>query len=123
MKDSSKHQQHVHPLYLPLVISGVVFWTFLYFISDRLLPSHLRKSLTASQLKDMRSRIVSTLHALYAFAISIYLLSSDDEFSKLSIIHGTEESDFLFSYTLGYFIYDFILILTDWKQLGGMYCY
>ena len=111
--------QEPPPFYYLIIGSSVVCWALLYGVSGVFLPESIKKSRPPHVVKDLKSRVVSSIHALYAFAIAIYFFTTDWRFADWDLMHGSDEFSIAFATVVGYFVYDFILICTDWKHLGG----
>lgn len=112
-----------------LVALSTILWAGLYSISEHLLPSKyiemIKASCTPSEWKDIRSRLVSNIHALYSCFIAIYFYKNDPKFQSWDIVYTSDSFSLASTGTLGYFLYDYLLIMTDFESLGGlgMFCH
>ena len=117
----------IHPLpsiFWSLVAGSAVLYTVLYFVSDSLLVSIsplLRKNCSQkSEWKDLKVRFVSTVHALVTFGLSVMMLTRDTQFQSLDVSYGSDVFSLIYSQSLGYFVYDSVVLITDLKAMGGL---
>lgn len=126
---------HPSPLSLQIVLASVIFHTLLYWSSDlyffRLRLTHsvdgkllqLMHGDHKTKRMDWNSRVVSNFHALTMLMLCVMALMDLDGsglmvHQKLDLL--TPLSHFICCYSVGYFIYDFVLILATYPQLGGL---
>lgn len=104
------------------VALSTAFWTALYSVSSYFLPQYelMKSSSSKSELKDLKSRVISSIHALFSCGNSLYFLLNDETFKELSILHSNDTFCLTTAPSLGYFIYDYFLIMTDYESLGGL---
>jgi len=121
----TRETSYLHPFphyYLLTVSLSFCFFAVLYFVSGWLLPGYakLKKNCSPGELKDLKSRVVSNVHAVYAVAAAFYLFATDEKLRGMDLLYGSDEITLFYGVSMGYFIYDLLLILTDFSTLGGM---
>jgi hypothetical protein len=102
--------------YGAIVLFSAIFWWFLYLLPiQRMAPQKLVEKWN----KDLQSRVISSLHAIYASGLSCYFFYTCTEFSQFNLTFGTKFCGMMYGTVVGYFLYDWILIMSDPKQMGG----
>jgi hypothetical protein len=95
---------------LQLIAASTGFWLLLFLIT---ILGFSRKGLTDKQTWDIRNRLVSAVHGVFAYYSSVYALTY---WRGFGLVNSPLET-FIVSVSLGYFIYDtlamFCLSLND----------
>jgi hypothetical protein len=109
-----------------LVIGSSLFFTFLYRLCHPFMMRFFRDSYGNLKREDQvewNSRAVSNVHALIAVVGSLYVLfwseSADEYIDEIDVNYGCTMGAYCLTLSMGYFIYDTILVLLHYKQLGG----
>ncbi|KAL9650834.1 hypothetical protein ABK040_001884 [Willaertia magna] len=114
------------------IIGSLIFHAFCYLILadiiSKKLSSTFRKKIfyDHKERKEWNSRVVSNIHAIITSIVSLYCLmtvywSDHNEDKSTSLLSRKSNACFfLLSYSVGYFIYDLIIVITNYPHLGGI---
>lgn len=89
----------------------------LHFLVDKIgMNTTHYKSLSPKDRKEFQARIVSTLHALVAFSVCLYVVITDIEF-RGNPVHGHNVlAHWCYSLGIGYFVADSTQVLGAWLE-------
>ncbi|XP_015080716.1 transmembrane protein 56-like [Solanum pennellii] len=108
------------------VIGGVFACKLVYDLSQIFTSIYFKRyaGLSKFQQVEWNNRSISTIHAIFITAMSLYLafwsdLFSDDQLSGLVIMRSSTLSTSILGVSLGYFLTDLAMILWFYPSLGG----
>jgi formate-dependent nitrite reductase membrane component NrfD len=103
---------------MPLILASAVFWQAFYLLSAHLSENNAHyKIMTRRKQIDWRMHVTSTLHALISSIGVIGILTSPEHISNP--IHGySKYAEQVFSITIGYFIWDIYVCITNFSLTG-----
>ncbi|KAK4355826.1 hypothetical protein RND71_024797 [Anisodus tanguticus] len=109
------------------VIGGIFACKLVYDLSQIFTSIYFKgyAGLSKSQQVEWNNRSISTVHAIFITAMSLYLafwsdLFSDDQLSGLVTMRSSTLSTFVLGVSAGYFITDLAMILWFYPSLGGL---
>ncbi|XP_074308976.1 uncharacterized protein LOC141643641 [Silene latifolia] len=109
------------------VLCGILACKLIYDSSQLLSAMCFKHYGSLPRMKQVEwdNRVISTLHAVFVAALSIYLafwsdLYADDEQRGSALFRSSAFSTFVLGVSVGYFISDISMILWFYPALGGM---
>ncbi|GAB2213511.1 hypothetical protein Droror1_Dr00017818 [Drosera rotundifolia] len=108
------------------LIAGILACKVIYDLTDRISSLHFKSysGLTKAQRIEWNNRGMSTVHAVFIAAMSLYFvfwsdLFGDDRTTELVTFRSSALSTFALGVSVGYFIADLSMILWLYPSLGG----
>jgi hypothetical protein len=98
-----------------------LFWEGVYSFASTCSENNKHYQVMSPVKKaDWRMHITSTIHAAVSSVGVIFVLFSKEHY--LNPIYGTTRlAEFIFSITLGYFVWDIRICLMNYKMLGAQF--
>ncbi|KHG05793.1 Transmembrane 56-B [Gossypium arboreum] len=109
------------------ILGGILACKVVYDLSDLISSFYIKTypSLTKIQRVDWNNRGISTTHAIFVSALSLYFvfwsdLFSDPHLTGLMVFRSSQLSTFGLGVSLGYFFSDLAMTLWQYPALGGI---
>ncbi|KAK4786698.1 hypothetical protein SAY86_010531 [Trapa natans] len=109
------------------VIGGIFACKLVYDLTQLLSALYFKSYLSLSSIKrvEWNNRAISTVHAIFITAISLYLvfqsdLYADNEFSGYISYRSSSLSTSTLGASIGYFVADLVMIVWFYPSLGGL---
>ncbi|KAL1169544.1 hypothetical protein V6Z11_A05G154100, partial [Gossypium hirsutum] len=109
------------------ILGGILACKVIYDLSDLISRFYIKTypSLTKIQRVDWNNRGISTTHAIFVSALSLYFvfwsdLFSDPHLTGLMVFRSSQLSTFGLGVSLGYFFSDLAMTLWQYPALGGI---
>ncbi|KAL0485517.1 tmem56b [Acrasis kona] len=114
------------PIIFYIVFASALVFTILYQLCDPMMKKMFPNSygkLDEDHRIEWNSRILSNVHAIVVVIYCVYIIFNSSCTEKylhdIDVIYGCEHSLYVLSISLGYFLYDTVIILMNYNQLGG----
>ncbi|KAH1066292.1 hypothetical protein J1N35_031279 [Gossypium stocksii] len=109
------------------ILGGILACKVVYDLTDLISSFYIKTypSLTKIQRVDWNNRGISTTHAIFVSALSLYFvfwsdLFSDPHLTGLMVFRSSQLSTFGLGVSLGYFFSDLAMTLWQYPALGGI---
>ncbi|KAK4758885.1 hypothetical protein SAY87_020186 [Trapa incisa] len=116
-------------LFMPYtsVVGGILACKLVYGLSQSISALYFKSYSSLSNIKcvEWNNRAISTVHAVFIAAISIYFVFWSDIYTKHGLpgyitYHSSSLSTFTLGASVGYFVADLMMIFWFYPYLGGL---